>query len=198
VTEASVKEQLLYEIQDPSAYFTPDVVADFSRTSVHGHDDGSVSVLGATGHAKTGKLKVSVGYKDGYIGEGEISYGGPGALCRAQLAAEVIRKRFEIVALNLQEVRFDFVGVNSLYGDAGEIAKLSDQVDLYRDVRLRVAGRTGTEDEARMVGREVEALYTNGPAAGGGARASVRNVIAITSVLIPETDVAEEVTYFDI
>lgn len=198
VTEASVKEQVLYEIQDPSAYVTPDVVADFSSTTVHASHDDSVLVRGATGHPKTGMLKVSVGYKDCYIGEGEISYGGPGALKRAQLAADVIRKRFEVIGLSLQEARFDFIGVNSLFGDAGRGSGSGLQVEQYHDVRLRVAGRTETEQDARTIGQEVEALYTNGPAGGGGARANVRQVVAITSILIPETDVQEEITYFDI
>lgn len=199
VTEASVKEQLLYEIQDPSSYVTPDVVADFSRTSVRGRDDGTVSVYGATGHPKTGTLKVSVGYRDCFIGEGEISYGGPGAVQRARLAAEIIRKRFELIGLGLQETRFDLIGVNSLFGAAGGSSSVSeDRMDAFRDVRLRVAGRTATAEDARVVGQEVEALYTNGPAGGGGARASVREMVAITSVLIPEDEVREEISYFEV
>jgi len=199
LTEASVKEQLLYEIQDPAAYLTPDVVADFSRTQVDAHADGSVTISNATGHPKTGMLKVNVGYRDGYIGEGEISYGGAGALARARLAGEVIRKRFDCVGLELQELRIDFIGVNSLFGDAGGFKDHTDESNsAYRDVRLRVAGRAQTELDAKIIGQEVEALYTNGPAGGGGARATVRPVVAITSILIPEDEVQEEVTYFDV
>jgi Acyclic terpene utilisation family protein AtuA len=199
VNTATVKEQLLYEIHDPAKYLTPDVVADFSNVSVFDNGNDSVTVQGASGREKTGQLKVSVGYLDGYIGEGEISYGGPGALPRARLAAEVIRRRFELVGLELRDVRFDFIGVNSLYGEAGrwpanQIAKMQD----YRDVRLRVAGRTASEMEADVIGREVEALYTNGPAGGGGARHYTRKIVSIASILIPETDVTEQIRYFDL
>jgi hypothetical protein len=196
VTEGTVKEQLLYEIHDPANYLTPDVVADFSKIAVRSTGDGAVIVENATGREKTGLLKVSIGYQDCYIGEGEISYGGSGALARARLAADIIRRRFEVIDLDLKESRFDFIGVNSLFGASRSASARPDED--YCDVRLRVAGRTATEDEARMVGREVEALYTNGPAGGGGARAYVRQVVSIASVLIPESEVEEEITYFDL
>ena len=82
----TVTEQLLYEIQDPANYFTPDVIADFSRLSVEELSDGRVEVKGAAGKKRTGTLKVSVGYQDGYIGEGQISYGGRNCVARAKLA----------------------------------------------------------------------------------------------------------------
>lgn len=199
VTEATVKEQLLYEIHDPASYLTPDVIADFSGISVADNGDGSVSVTGATGRQKTGRLKVSVGYLDGYVGEGEISYGGPGALTRARLAAEIIRRRFDLIGLGLQDVRFDFIGVNSLFGDAGAFRDRAGESEReYNDVRLRVAGRTGTGEEARLIGREIEALYTNGPAGGGGARGTVRQTVSIASVLIPVSEVGEKITYLDL
>jgi hypothetical protein len=199
VTQAAVKEQLLYEIHDPGSYLTPDVIADFSHTSVIDGENGTVVVVGATGRKKTGLLKVSVGYLNGYIGEGEISYGGSGALARAQLAADVIRRRFGVIGLDLEDVRFDFIGVNSLFGNAGgfsQRARLPEQD--CNDVRLRVAGRTSTREEARLIEREVEALYTNGPAGGGGARGSVRQTVSIASVLIPESEVDEQITYLDL
>lgn len=199
VTAATVKEQLLYEIHDPASYLTPDVIADFSAVTVLENGDDSVTVSGATGRRRTGKLKVSVGYLNGYIGEGEISYGGPGALARARLAAEIVKRRFEVVGLDLSDVRFDLIGVNSLFGSAGHAASIRGGADTdYRDVRLRIAGRTGTEDQARVIGREVEALYTNGPAGGGGARGYSRQVVSIASILIPEDDVSETITYTDI
>jgi hypothetical protein len=199
VTAATVKEQLLYEIHDPASYLTPDVVADFSAVTVTENGDDAVTVAGATGRQRTGRLKVSVGYLNGYVGEGEISYGGPGALSRARLAAEIVRRRFGVIGLDLSDVRFDLIGVNSLFGDAGRATGQRDTecVD-NRDVRLRVAGRTATEEQARIIGREVEALYTNGPAGGGGARAYSRQIVSIASILIPESDVTETATYLDI
>lgn len=203
VSAATVKEQLLYEIEDPANYLTPDVIADFSRATVNDMGDEGVVVDGATGKEKSGLLKVSVAYLDGYIGEGEISYGGPGALPRAKLAAQIISKRFEMLDFKPRELRVDFIGVNSLYGSAGGDPMVradgtNAMADTCRDVRLRVAGRAETENEAKTIGREVEALYTNGPAGGGGARAYSRKVLSLGSIFVPESDVVSDVMYFDL
>ena len=180
VTEATCKEQLLYEIHDPSAYVTPDTVADFSRVTVTdvGHD--RVAVAGATGRARPDVLKVSLGYRDGYIGEGQISYAGSGAVRRARLAAAVARDRLERSGISRSDLRCDLIGVSALHGEGISAAAM----DPY-EVRVRVAARAASREAAQRIGEEVEALYTNGPAGGGGATRSVREVVAIASTFIP-------------
>ena len=194
VTPETCKEQILYEIQDPENYYTPDVVADFSNVTVTLMEKDRVLIQSASGREKTGFLKTSIGYKDGYIGEGEISYGGPGALERARLAGEIIKKRLEYCCLPMEELRIDFIGVNSLYQDS-----LSDTLNEgkkdFKEVRLRVAAKTQTKEEAEFIGNEVEALYTNGPSGGGGARKFCREIVAIGSILIPENDINLEVVF---
>ena len=76
MTEATCKEQLLYEVHDPSQYIQPDVVADFSKVTVTQLGPDRVEIRGGGGKPKTGKLKTSIGYIDSYIGEGQISYAG--------------------------------------------------------------------------------------------------------------------------
>src|SRR2546428_1904863 len=93
ITLATAKEQLLYEVTDPFGYVTPDVVADFSTVTLRETGPNRVDVRGATGKGRPPKLKVSVGYHAGYVGEGEISYGGANAMARARLAGEIIRQR---------------------------------------------------------------------------------------------------------
>jgi hypothetical protein len=60
------------------------VVADFSAFTFTQIEKDQVAVKGATGRQKTGKLKISVGYKDSIVSERQISYGGPGAVERAK------------------------------------------------------------------------------------------------------------------
>ncbi|HKT96125.1 MAG TPA: acyclic terpene utilization AtuA family protein [Paraburkholderia sp.] len=192
VAEATCKEQLLYEIHDPSRYFQPDVVADFTQVRVAEEATDRVRVSGGRGHARTGTLKVSVAYVDGYIGEGQISYGGPGALARARLALDIVRERLAITGVGTSELRFDLIGVNSLYGDA-----LAAHHDEPYEVRVRVAGRTSSAKEAARIGNEVETLYTNGPAGGGGVTKATREVLAVQSVLLPREHVNPVVQFLE-
>jgi hypothetical protein len=180
VTAATCKEQLLYEIHDPSAYITPDAVADFSRVTVTEVAYDRVAVDGATGRARPETLKVSLGYRDGYIGEGQISYAGSGAFRRARLAIAVARDRLERSGIAPGDLRCDLIGVSALHGEA-----MSAAVGEPYEVRVRVAARAPSREAAERIGEEVETLYTNGPAGGGGATRSVREVVAIASTFIP-------------
>lgn len=180
VTPATVKEQLLYEIHDPAQYFQPDVVADFSQVTVEELGADRVRVVGGRGRPKTGLLKTSVGYLDSYVGEGQISYAGPGAVARGRLALDIVRERLALTGVPVNELRCDLIGLNALHGD-----DRAEGAEPY-EVRVRVAGRTETMAEAIRIGNEVETLYTNGPAGGGGAWKSAREVIAVASCLVAE------------
>ncbi|TXN81858.1 acyclic terpene utilization AtuA family protein [Methylobacterium sp. WL8] len=181
VSLATCKEQMLYEVHDPARYRQPDVVADFSEVEMEQVGPDRVRATGATGSPATGFLKVSVGYVDSYVGEGQISYAGPGALARGRLALEIVRERLALTGVASRELRCDLIGVDALHGPA-----LSEGREPY-EVRVRVAGRTDTLAEAVRIGNEVETLYTNGPAGGGGAWKSAREVVAVQSVLVPST-----------
>lgn len=189
IDTATCTEQMIYEVHDPSAYLTPDVTADFSAVSFDVVAPNEVRAEGASGRARPGTLKVSVGFLDGWIGEGQISYGGPGALARAQLARDVVLERLKITGVACEDVRADLIGVDSLHGlDLGSRASAEPW-----EVRLRVAARCSEKAEAVRVGNEVETLYTNGPYGGGGATKSVRQVVAVASLLLPRETITPQV-----
>ena len=168
------------------------MIADFSHVTVTAIDNDLVQVSGGSGKPKTGLLKTSIGYKDGYIAEAEISYGGSGAVKRAELAKTVIENRLTAQNVKPIEIRYDFIGLNSLYGN--ELASMAEAAE----VRLRVAARTADETIAQVITREVESLYTNGPAGGGGIRSKVKEIVSIGSILIPETDTDITVSYWEV
>lgn len=180
VNESTVKEQLLYEVHDPAAYLTPDVVADISGASISTPAPGHVLLDGVRGRARPTHLKVNVCHEGGWLGEAEISYAGPRAESRARLAADVLRKR-----LTGLDVRVDLIGATSVFGDdAGRLLATTPDGGA-RDVRLRVAAAHEDRVQAERVGREVTALYTCGPAGGGGVRSSVTQRLNTISCLVP-------------
>lgn len=184
VSEATVKEQLLYEVHDPAAYLTPDVTADISEAQVRSVGVDRVALTGVRGHARPDNLKVTVCHEGGWLAEAEISYAGPGAEARARLAADVLRRRLEGLAL-----RIDLIGAVSLFADdAGRMLAEIAPGDA-RDVRLRVAAAHADRDTVEDVGREVTALYTCGPAGGGGVRTAVRARLETLSCFVPRSAV---------
>jgi hypothetical protein len=171
--------QLLYEIEDPARYLQPDVAADFSGVTLHEAGPDRVEVRGASGRERPATLKAMLGVRDGFFGEGQISYAGPGARARGELALQILRARLDRIGLGGLERRAELIGVNAMHGPA-----LGAGAEPY-EVRVRLAVRCANRAQAALVGREVEALYLNGPSAGGGVTHGVREVVAALSVLVP-------------
>ncbi len=179
VDRLSCTAQLLYELEDPRRYLQPDVVADFSAVQLREQGPDRVEVRGASGTPRPEALKVTLGYRDGFIGEGQISYAGPGARARGELALSILRHRLAVRGLDELEHRAELIGVNAMHGPW-----LGADREPY-EVRVRLAVRTPDRAAAERVGQEVEALYLNGPGGGGGVTQSVREVVAAASALIP-------------
>jgi hypothetical protein len=177
----TTKTQLAYEIHDPTRYLTPDVTADFSQITITEVGPDRVRVEGASGRQRPDTLKVLVGIDLGWKAVGEISYAGPGCLERARRGEEIVRKRLEPLAAEIDEIRFDLVGLNSLAG--GVIGG-----GYPPEVRLRVAARCRNRQVAEAVSYEVEYLYF-GPAGAGGATGSVVPAIGVTPAFIPRASV---------
>jgi len=188
LTLRTAKEQLLYEVTDPGGYITPDVVADFTTVRLRETAPDRVAVTEGSGRARTGTYKVSVGYRAGFVGEGEISYAGAKALERATLGGEIVRERLRE---DISDIRIDLIGVGSAHG-----SDFGHPQPPY-EVRLRVAARTPTRELAERVGAEVEALWINGPAGGGGVRRFAQERIGVVSLLLERGRVRPKVTLLE-
>ena len=116
VTIATVTEQLLYEIHDPAAYVTPDVVLDITRVTLTQTGPDRVHVAGARGHPRPPTLKLTASFEGDWIGEAEISYAGPNATARARLAAATIAARLDLRRLSVRR-RIDLIGTMAVFDD---------------------------------------------------------------------------------
>lgn len=182
----TVKEQLLYEVHDPAAYLTPDVVADISAVTVTQLGKDRVAVRNIRGHARPEQLKANLFYEGGWMAEGEISYAGPNAAARARLAADIVRRRMTMLGHDVP-IRFDLIGVLSVLADDGGamLAQPQPHEADAQDVRLRAALAHEDRAVAQALLREVNALYTCGPAGGGGVRTAQRTRLNAMSCLVP-------------
>jgi Acyclic terpene utilisation family protein AtuA len=191
VDRLTVVEQLLYEIHDPSAYLAPDVVLDLTDVEIAEIDKDRVRVCGARGKPAPETLKATVCFDSGLLGEAEISYAGPNAPARAQLAADVVRERLRKRVPRL-EVRIDAIGVVSVLG-AGRSPADFRQAQA-NDVRLRFAAQSTDAEQIEMLLDEVEALYCAGPAGGAGVRRRITPRVASASCLIERSYAQPRVT----
>lgn len=186
----TILEQILYEMHDPAAYVTPDVTLDVTDLDVAETAPDQVRLTGARGHARPDTLKVLIGVDSGVLAEIEISYGGINAENRARLAADIIQKRAaRNPMLGNQTIQFDMIGVNSVWPQ--------EPARPVRDIRLRVAARVPDQRAADQLITEVESLYVNGPAGGGGVRFATRPTIRTYTAFVPRAQVTPRWTFVE-
>lgn len=190
VTANTCKAQFVYEILDPANYFTPDVTVDAQNTKLKEVGKDRVLVTGTKGKPRPEMLKVSIGVLEGYIGEGEISYAGPGAYERSKLCLDVIKKRVEIISRKeggVLESKFDIIGVDSIFG-----ANSPKPKEAPYDLRVRFAVRCQEEKVANLVAEEGWHAFF-GPAGSGGNRSYVRQSLAIYTSFVPRDIIQQKV-----
>jgi hypothetical protein len=186
----TVGEQLLYEVGDPAAYLTPDVVADFTSVELHDRGGDVVEVRKPKGRPATDTYKVSIAYRDGYASAGTLVIFGPDAPGKARKAGAMILDRlkragFEYAFSNIEALGAgDCVpGVVSTRGEPAEIV-------------LRVAVRDPRKAAVERFTKEFAPLVTSGPPGVTGyttGRPPVRNVFAYWPALVNKTAVTADV-----
>lgn len=190
ICEQSCKEQLLYEIHDPAAYITPDVVADVSKACLRQSGDNRVAVQGVTGRARPDTLKLSIGYHAGYRTVGMLSFAWPDAYEKAQYAAEILIKKLKRKGLKAREIRVDYIGLNALHLAVADMSP--ERLKDVNEVIMRIAVRSDDEAEAAKLIPEVAPLQLNGPPGASffGGRPKVQEIIGLWPTLIPRSSVA--------
>jgi hypothetical protein len=191
VSVETVGEQLLYEVLDPRRYLNPDVVADFTSVRLEQLATDTVSVRDVRGSARPAQLKAVIGYLDGWLGAAMIGYSWPHALAKARHAAVLIDRLAERAGVVPVEQVVEYIGVDSLHGDAADVASAADA----NEVVLRVAGRFAAEADARAFPRLAIPLALNGPPfiGGGAAPQPARALLGVWPALLPRERVEDQV-----
>ncbi len=162
VSARTVKEQLLYEIGDPTSYITPDCVADFTSILVEEEGSNRVRISGVKGRPSTEFYKVSMSYHDGFTAVGTLTYAWPDALEKAEAADRILRTRLNDLGLEFDEIRTEFLGHNACHGP------LAETRGELNEVVLRVGVRSHERAAVERFGKEVAPLILTGPPAVTG------------------------------
>ena len=186
VNRMTCLEQLLYEIGDPANYKHTDAVVDFTATEITDIGPDQVRVEGVKGHEKPPTSLVVMNVHDGYFGVGEISYGGGGACARAELAAQIVTERLQVMGINTSQLRFDYEGINSIFPWKGRSGPPAE-------IRLRAVGIFPQLSDAEMLRTLVHELSCNGPSGGGGLALFIGNGgtgerITLCTTVLPQED----------
>ncbi len=190
VSEQTIKEQLVYELGDPSEYITPDVVADFTSIQLQQEAENRVRVFGIKGKPDTPFYKVSISYTDGYTCIGQLTYAWPEALEKAQKADDIIRKRIEYLGLKFDDIHTEFLGYNACHGNT------APPINDPNEVVFLIGVRGHDRRSMNMFANEIVPLVLTGPptvTGFGGGRPRVRNVIAYWPALLKKEVVSPKV-----
>jgi hypothetical protein len=198
ISEMTVKEQLLYEIGDPSEYITPDVIADFTSIQVKETDKNRVKISGIKGHPDTPTYKVSASYNDGYKLSATLVYCWPDALKKAVKGAEILKSRAELLELEFDAFHSEYIG----YNGNSEIPVTEEALEKeFDEIQLRVSLSGKSKKDLNRFGMEIAPLILTGPSgvtgfAGGRPKAS--DVVAYWPALLDKKAVKPRVTLFEI
>jgi Acyclic terpene utilisation family protein AtuA len=184
VNEATVKEQLVYEIGDPQNYITPDCIADFTTIRLRDAGKDRVEVSGVKGRPATESYKVSMAYSDGYTAFGTLTYAWPDAIEKAKKADQILRERLNNLHVEFDEIRTEFLGFNSCFGP---LARNGEDLN---EVVMRIGVRSKDESAINKFSRELAPLILTGPPSVtgfAGGRPKPSEVIAYWPSLIPKS-----------
>jgi hypothetical protein len=190
VNRETVAEQLLYEVGDPAAYLTPDVVVDFTTLALADAGPDAVRVTGARGRPATDSYKVSLAYRDGWTAAGTLVIAGPEATRKARLCGDVILARLRQAGTLPELHHVELLGAGECLPAAARPAH--DPPEIV----LRVAVRDARRSVVERFTRELAPLVTSGPPGITGyttGRPTVREVFAYWPTLIAKSAVQASV-----
>lgn len=192
VTRATVIEQMLYEMHDPSAYLTPDVTLDITDVQLSEDGPDRIRVTGARGKPPPETLKTTISAEGGWLAEAEMIYAGPNAFARAKLAADIIKTRVRQHGVT-DDVRVDIVGSGAVFDSNTSERRDAINMPLDGEFRVRTAIRTDDKETGTYVNDEVLSLFCSGPAGGGGYRCNVTGQVNTASILVPRATIEQHV-----
>jgi hypothetical protein len=184
VTSGTVSEQLVYEIDDPARYRTPDVDVDLTTLTLDESGPDRVDVRGASGRPPGDRLKVAAVYRDGWTASGLLAVVGRGAEAKAHASGWIVLERVRRAGFTLAHSLVECLG-------AGDVVPgLLRPCEAPFEVVLRVTVRDPNRAAVERFCREFAPLVTSGPSGIAGyatGRPSPRPAFGYWPTLVPRT-----------
>ena len=190
VSVGTIAEQLVYEIDDPARYRTPDVDVDLTTVTLEQDGNDRVFVRNATGQPPSEMLKIAAVYRDGWMASGMLAVAGRGAESKARAAGQMILDRVKRAGFTLADTLVECIGAGDLV--PGLLRPLNEPYEVV----LRVTARDPERRAIERFCREFAPLVTSGPPGIAGyasGRPSARPAFGYWPTLVPRTLIQEQI-----
>ncbi len=198
VSRNTIREQLVYEIHNPSAYYTPDVIVDFTQIKVEEIGPDQVRVSGAKGKHRPEQLKLCIGQMEGYISEQLFYFSWPYAYDKAIAFMEAAQEIWAMIPFQYDEIRVNYLGLNGIHESAAPMPA-KEQLDALNEIGIRIAIRHQKPDVGKKMIQSIISLGLNGPpgiaaSMNWGKAGSIR--LGLFPTLIPRNFISERIIYY--
>ena len=200
VSRNTIREQLVYEIHDPTNYITPDVIVDLSNIKLEDVSENKVSISGIKGKPRPEKLKLCIGQHEGFVTEQFFFFSYPFAYDKLQMFIKAVKETWAKLPVQILESRFNIIGVNGLHEDAVEIPNV-DELNERSELGLRIAIKHKDDRTGKTAIAGIVCLGLNGPpgviSVPGWGNMN-RAMLSLFPCLIPRELINPEVKYIEV
>ena len=200
VSRNTIREQLVYEIHDPTNYITPDVIVDLSNIKLEDVSENKVSISGIKGKPRPEKLKLCIGQHEGFVTEQFFFFSYPFAYDKLQMFIKAVPPKWAKLPVQIAESRFNIIGVNGLHEDAVEIPN-ADELNERSELGLRIAIKHKDDRTGKTAIAGIVCLGLNGPpgviSVPGWGNMN-RAMLSLFPCLIPRELINPEVKYIEV
>ena len=200
VSRNTIREQLVYEIHDPTNYITPDVVVDLSNIILKDESENRVSISGIKGKPRPEKLKLCIGQHEGFVTEQFFFFSYPFAYDKLQMFIKATKETWAKLPVQILESRFNIIGVNGLHEDAVEIPDAAE-LNQRSELGLRIAIKHKDDRTGKTAIAGIVCLGLNGPpgviSVPGWGNMN-RAMLSLFPCLIPRELIEPELKYIEV
>lgn len=194
VSFGTAAEQLVYEIDDPRAYYLPDVICDFTNVTIETIGPDHVRISGARGLPPTHTYKVAGTWPDGHKCTVTFLLAGMDAASKAEAVASAILRKSERLIQEqgyapYSDTSVELLGTETTYGPQGRHGDT-------REVVIKISATHPDKKALVIFSREIAQAGTGmAPGLTGivGGRPTVWPKIRLYSCLVPKEQVSVRV-----
>lgn len=157
----TLREQMVYEIHDPANYLTPDVTVDLTEVKIEDIAENKVSFSGVKGKPRPEQLKLTIGLMEGYLSEQFFFMSWPYAYRKAVKMIEAVKEIWEGLALPIERMEYNFIGLNGIHGAAIDLDK--EDVEDLNEVGVRLVIKHESPATGKIAMQSIVCLGLNGP-----------------------------------